>query len=240
MAGKRKAISKRVRFEVLKRDAFTCQYCGKMPPDTVLHIDHIKPVSKGGNNGILNLVTSCVDCNLGKSNIELSDDSAVKKQQSQLAEMAEKKSQIELMVEWRESLIDAEELLVDSVERLIDRYLADQDKVVSDSGKIVIRKAVKKHGYQKVMDSVERAYVNKTEFSMNWPKAIEFAGTSTKCNIHYIKGVLKNKVNNLNERKFYAETKDIELTKDNYNFMFDAAKESHSLNSFLSMIEEIR
>lgn len=76
---KRKNISKRARFEVLKRDAFTCQYCGKMPPDVTLHIDHIKPVSKGGSNGMLNLVTSCVDCNLGKSNIELSDDSAVKK-----------------------------------------------------------------------------------------------------------------------------------------------------------------
>lgn len=239
MAIKRKAISKRVRFEVLKRDAFTCQYCGKMPPDTVLHIDHIKPVSKGGNNGIMNLVTSCVDCNLGKSNIELSDDSAVKKQQTQLAEMAEKKAQIEMMVEWRESLINAEELLVDSAENLIDRYLSDQDKVVSDAGKIVIRKAVKKHGYQKVMDAVERAYVSKSDFSGNWAKAIEFAGSTTKCNIHYIKGVLKNNVYNLNERKFYAETKNIELTKENYNFMFDAAKESSSLNSFLNAIEEI-
>ena len=94
----RKAISKRMRFEVLKRDSFTCQYCGKQPPDTVLHIDHIKPVSKGGKNTILNLVTSCIDCNLGKSDVELSDDSAIKKQQSQLKMLAEKKAQVSMMV----------------------------------------------------------------------------------------------------------------------------------------------
>jgi len=35
------AISKRDRFEVFKRDKFTCQYCGKAAPDVVLHIDHI-------------------------------------------------------------------------------------------------------------------------------------------------------------------------------------------------------
>ena len=103
----RKAISKRMRFEVLKRDSFTCQYCGKQPPDTVLHLDHIKPVSKGGKNTMLNLVTSCVDCNLGKSDVELSDDSAIKKQQSQLKMLAEKKAQVSMMVEWRESLLDS-------------------------------------------------------------------------------------------------------------------------------------
>ena len=237
---KRKGISKRVRFEVLKRDAFTCQYCGRMPPDTVLHIDHIKPVSKGGNNGMLNLVTSCQDCNLGKSDIELSDDSAVKKQQYQLSAMAEKKAQIEMMIEWRESLINAEEMLVDSVEGLVDRYLAESDKSVSDAGKAVIRKAVKKHGYQMVIDSIERAYIGSGEFSGSWARAIEFAGSSTKFNIHYIKGVLKNKVGHINESRFYSETKGINLTKENYNFMFDAAKNSMSLSSFLKNIEEIR
>lgn len=47
---KRKAISQTLRFEVFKRDLFTCQYCGKRAPDVVLEVDHIKPVSKGGSN----------------------------------------------------------------------------------------------------------------------------------------------------------------------------------------------
>lgn len=62
----RKGLSKKIRFEVFKRDQFTCQYCGKKAPDVILHVDHIQPVSKGGTNDLLNLITSCQDCNLGK------------------------------------------------------------------------------------------------------------------------------------------------------------------------------
>ena len=55
---KRKTIPKTVRFEVFKRDKFTCQYCGQMAPDVILEIDHIKPVAEGGENDILNLITA--------------------------------------------------------------------------------------------------------------------------------------------------------------------------------------
>jgi len=64
--GKRIAISKRVRFEVFKRDGFACQYCGATPPNAVLHVDHIHPVSAGGGNAQDNLTTACLACNLGK------------------------------------------------------------------------------------------------------------------------------------------------------------------------------
>lgn len=64
-------ITKKIRFEIFKRDGFTCQYCGKHPPEVTLEIDHIKPKSKKGNDDINNLITSCFDCNRGKSNIEL-------------------------------------------------------------------------------------------------------------------------------------------------------------------------
>jgi hypothetical protein len=68
---KRKAISKKLRFEVFKRDEFKCVYCGRKPPAVILNIDHIAPVSKGGTNDINNLVTACFDCNNGKSAIPL-------------------------------------------------------------------------------------------------------------------------------------------------------------------------
>jgi hypothetical protein len=63
---RRKSISKSLRFEVFKRDSFTCQYCGRKAPEVTLHVDHVVPVSKGGQNDISNLVTACQDCNLGK------------------------------------------------------------------------------------------------------------------------------------------------------------------------------
>lgn len=65
------AISKRTRFEVFKRDKFTCQYCGRTPPQVILHVDHIAPISRDGPDDPLNLLTSCADCNLGKSAVPL-------------------------------------------------------------------------------------------------------------------------------------------------------------------------
>ncbi|MFA7177771.1 MAG: HNH endonuclease [Smithellaceae bacterium] len=76
MAISRATISKRARFEVFKRDRFTCQYCGRTPPDVVLEIDHVIPVGSGGTNDRVNLVTACFDCNRGKSARALSEVSA--------------------------------------------------------------------------------------------------------------------------------------------------------------------
>lgn len=56
------------RFEVFKRDDFTCQYCGRnvKKHKVVLTIDHIVPKKRGGSEDILNLTTACLTCNLGK------------------------------------------------------------------------------------------------------------------------------------------------------------------------------
>ena len=74
----RKSISKKLRFEVYKRDSFTCQYCGRKAPDVALNVDHVVPVSKGGTNDILNLITSCFDCNNGKRDIPLNEENVQK------------------------------------------------------------------------------------------------------------------------------------------------------------------
>lgn len=65
-------ISTRTRFEIFKRDKFTCLYCGKKPPAVILHVDHIVPVAEGGKNGRENLATACEECNQGKSSVPLS------------------------------------------------------------------------------------------------------------------------------------------------------------------------
>jgi hypothetical protein len=67
----RNKLSSRTRFEVFKRDRFTCIYCGRKPPQVILHADHVVSISEGGSDDPLNLVTSCEDCNLGKSNVPL-------------------------------------------------------------------------------------------------------------------------------------------------------------------------
>lgn len=70
---KRKSTGKKSRFEVFKRDGFRCQYCGKTPPDVVLEIDHVIPVSADGEHVIDNMVTACFDCNRGKGAGQLVD-----------------------------------------------------------------------------------------------------------------------------------------------------------------------
>lgn len=123
---KRTAISKKIRFEVFKRDKFTCQYCGKQAPNVILEVDHIQPVSKAGKNDLLNLITSCNDCNRGKTNIELDDDSVLSKQRKQLELLQERREQIELMFEWKNELErideDTTEMVVNYIGGKIDGF----------------------------------------------------------------------------------------------------------------------
>jgi 5-methylcytosine-specific restriction endonuclease McrA len=65
--GIRKAISARIRYEVLSRDDYRCQNCGRDVSDGVkLVVDHMLPVDWGGTNDISNLQTLCEECNQGK------------------------------------------------------------------------------------------------------------------------------------------------------------------------------
>lgn len=61
------AVTKRTRFEVLKRDNHTCRYCGASAPDVTLTVDHVTPVALGGSDDPSNLVAACRDCNAGKA-----------------------------------------------------------------------------------------------------------------------------------------------------------------------------
>lgn len=64
-----RVIASGLRFEILKRDNYKCMLCGRSPavnPKVKLHVDHIKPWSKGGETVRGNLQTLCEDCNLGK------------------------------------------------------------------------------------------------------------------------------------------------------------------------------
>lgn len=67
------AVSVRTRFEVLKRDKFTCRYCGRTSPAVVLEVDHIVPICEGGSDDPINLAASCWECNHGKSGVPLSE-----------------------------------------------------------------------------------------------------------------------------------------------------------------------
>ena len=68
------AVSKRTRYEVLRRDSHTCRYCGAKAPDVKLHVDHVTPTALGGTDDPSNLVAACADCNSGKASTSPDED----------------------------------------------------------------------------------------------------------------------------------------------------------------------
>jgi hypothetical protein len=47
---------------VLKRDNYTCRYCGDKDLTHSLHVHHLIPISKGGTHNIDNLICACIKC----------------------------------------------------------------------------------------------------------------------------------------------------------------------------------
>lgn len=54
------------------RDRHVCAYCGEVFPMSKLSRDHVVPISKGGKDTWMNVVTACITCNLRKGNKTLS------------------------------------------------------------------------------------------------------------------------------------------------------------------------
>jgi len=50
---------KKLRLQVLRRDAYTCTYCG----DVADQVDHVWPKSRGGEDTLENCVAACAKCN---------------------------------------------------------------------------------------------------------------------------------------------------------------------------------
>ena len=151
---RKRSVSARQRFETLKRDKFTCQYCGAKAPDVALHVDHIVPFAKGGTCDIMNLVTSCAQCNGGKSDKKLSDDTAVVKSRKQAELSQDRKQTVGEMAQWQTELA-ALQPEIDAVNTIISK-LANQS--LTDTGIKGARSLIRKFGIEEVMQSIPIAF----------------------------------------------------------------------------------
>jgi hypothetical protein len=148
------SLSKKIRFEVFKRDAFKCQYCGSVPPLVVLEVDHIIPVSKGGLDEIDNLVTSCFDCNRGKSNRELTT-----MPQSTLEKTQQFKEKEEQYKEYQKAIAKIrkrQEAEIQSIEEVYSNYFPGwefSERFKNSS----VRTFIKLLGVEKVKESMHTA-----------------------------------------------------------------------------------
>lgn len=166
MKAVRQPVSKKTRFEVFKRDNFTCQYCGAKAPEVVLHCDHINPVANGGDSGIMNLVAACAACNGGKGARMLDDRSSVERQRAQIEELEARREQLEMMLAWRDA---AQAGIVDTVEEISDR-IADRGAFVpNESGKADIRKWLKRFSAQEVLSALDESFDHYMTFTRDEP-----------------------------------------------------------------------
>ncbi|EBR2769019.1 HNH endonuclease [Salmonella enterica] len=199
----RSGITKKIRFEVFKRDGFKCQYCGSSAPDVILHVDHINPVSKGGDNDMMNLITSCDSCNGGKSDKLLSDNSIMEKQRQQLQKLNTKREQLEMMIKWRDGLKSLKDDVVDIVATKIDDCIAPF--TVNDNGRKSIKRWLRIYKVEEILDAIELAADKKLTQEITHELTGEFfeyipriAATKRKPpeeqRILYIRGILKNRI----------------------------------------------
>jgi hypothetical protein len=162
----RAPVSKKTRFEVFKRDRFTCQYCGEKAPEVVLHCDHITPVAEGGGPDIMNLVTACADCNGGKGARRLDDRSAVERQRSQIEDLEARREQLEMMLAWRDG---AQAQAVDLVEEISERIGDRGGFWPNESGKADIRKWLKRYSLAEVLAAMDEAFDHYMRFNGEEP-----------------------------------------------------------------------
>lgn len=118
----RKSIGLKKRFNIFERDNFTCQYCGKTPPNCVLEIDHVIPVSKNGTNDDINLLTSCFECNRGKKTKILSNQKMNDKINSDIELMKEKEKQLKSYYAYLKKIKDVGSPEVDIIEEVFQEY----------------------------------------------------------------------------------------------------------------------
>jgi hypothetical protein len=220
-------ITKTVRFEVFKRDKFVCQYCGDHAPNVILEVDHIDPVSKGGGNEILNLITSCFGCNRGKKNVKLNDDSILNKQRNQIEMLQERREQIELMFQWKNDLSklddDLMEMLSDYLNSKIDNFS------LSETGLKTIKNLTKKFELADILEA--------TDISANKYLEHDSEGNLIKDSvenfINKIGGILTNKNRSIiDQKKSYIKG----ICRNSFNY-FDERKASIILNYYVSALK---
>lgn len=151
----RQPISKKTRFEVFKRDRFTCQYCGKKAPEITLQCDHIIPVAEGGRSDFFNLVSACRDCNGGKGARRLEDTTVIERQRAEIEAQADRLEQLEMLLKWREAMAGAEDTMVDHVAD----YIATKSQYgVAPSGRKFIKRWLKAYPHDELMAAIDASF----------------------------------------------------------------------------------
>lgn len=178
----RKQPGKRGRFEVFKRDNFTCQYCGNKPPACILEVDHIVPVSKGGGNEKLNLITACFDCNRGKHDKKL--ENIPVSLVSQIEDLKAKKRQVAAYSRFIAKIKKETDHKVNELGVYWCNYFKEKNKYVfGKSRQVTIRRYLEVLPIEEIFDAIDIAMAN-----------VPVKYENDEPTFRYFCGVCKNKV----------------------------------------------
>jgi hypothetical protein len=249
------ALTKKLRFEVFKRDKFTCQYCGKSAPEVVLNVDHIQPKAKSGKDDILNLITSCFDCNQGKKDRLLSDNAVITKQKQQLDLLQERREQLDLLLAWQKELADTSGYELNQVAEYWESISAPF--YLNDTGKEKLRKLLRTYGASEVVEAMGLAAQTYFEYADDqltdesveraWSKVGGICATRRKLDkephlqqLYYIRGILRNRLGQIDE-VYTLKVLRAQLT---WNVSVEdlqwAAKEARSISHWYNLLEGLR
>lgn len=239
---KRVNLSKKIRFEIFKRDSFTCQYCGGKAPEIVLQCDHIEPVSKGGTDDILNLITACSDCNSGKSDRRLSENSVVEKRHQQLAELQERKEQMEMMFDWQKEMLNIDEEMTNRLARFWNEMTPGYS--LNDTGLAMLRKLRQSFTIEEIMQAMKIATEKYYDTDTAWEKLGGICRvrmlekeTPELGRLYYIRGILRNRLTYFDDRKGLGLLKEALALGANVESLEDCAKEVRNWTQWRRIME---
>lgn len=190
------SVSSKLRFEIFKRDNFTCQYCGRKTPEVILEVDHIIPSSKGGEDDESNLITSCFECNRGKSNSLLDTIMKDKDIHTETLLLAEKELQIREYNYIREKIREREDEELDTLRVHFCNQFNYPGYAENEFLKIksILRQSLKYMSYVDILDFIDYA-IERTE---NDSRGDYHNTAAAKYLVGILKNKIKDKVNNKN------------------------------------------
>lgn len=241
----RTPLTKKVRFEVFKRDAFTCQYCGAKAPDSILHVDHIEPIKEGGSNNILNLITSCDSCNAGKGAVRLSDESSIEKSRKQAEMLQSRREQIEMIAAWYQGISKQEDLSVEKVLEYVPLTLCQPNEY----GWKLLRRWIAKYGLPEIIECAKTSFDQYFQETVEtWEKAFNMIPRIAHCRqlqqtdpalaqAHRLRGILNARLSYMN----HATALDVIaalIDKGELVWTEAACRQARSWTRFLAMADE--
>ncbi len=180
-------LSVRTRFEVFKRDDFTCRYCARKTPEVVLQVDHVVPVCDGGTDDPINLVTACWECNSGKAGVPLQAILDGEDPHERAVLLLERERQIR---EYNVVLKGIRERKEDQARELVDYWL-------EATGNEYIKNA----DWSWLCLELDRSAAEVIRAAMALAIAKGYAGAPTNRDFRYVAGVLRGWRADATERK---------------------------------------